>query len=48
MDVCMLIIGGAMCLCHFCGIVYSWGFDIYEGPKYVFSVVSHVLSVSEF
>ena len=28
MGVHMLIVGGAMCLCHCVGIVYSWGLDV--------------------
>ena len=47
MGVRMLIVGGAMCLCRCFGIVYNWDFGI-GGPKYVFSMVAHVLCISKF
>ena len=46
MGVCMLIGGGAMCLCRCNGIVCS-GVLMCEGPKDIFPMVAHVLCVSE-
>ena len=42
-----LIVGEAMCLCHFCDIMCNWGFGILKA-KNLFSMVAHVLDISKF
>ena len=46
MGVHMLIIGVAMCLCHYYGIVCNW-ILMREGLENILLVVTHVLSIFE-
>ena len=47
MGVCMLIGGGAICLCHCIDTMCNWVL-MCEGPKDILSMVTHVLCISRF